>query len=203
MRNIDHRLLLPVLAAAALIAGCSSTHLVESWQDPATAVTPATPTRSVLVVAMNQDQVSRRIWEDEFVEAFAARQVAAHQAYQIFPGGVPDTSAVLERVGADGYDAVLVVSRARSQKEVEVVPARRPQRWGYYNWYYDRVREPATVETTLKIQVNTEFLRAEKGDVRLVWAGTSETVDPSSRAALRSSVAEAVVKELASAKILR
>jgi hypothetical protein len=203
MLRTDHRLLAGGLAVAALFVGCSSTQLVDSWRDPASGTVPATPTRSVLVVAMNRDQVSRRIWEDEFVEAFGARQVAARAAYEIFPGGVPDTSAVLERVGADGYDAVLVVSRSRAEKDVEVVPVASAPRWGHYSWYYDRIQGPATVETTVKIQVNTEFLRAVKGDVRLVWAGTSETVDPSSRAALRNSVANAVVKELADEKILR
>jgi hypothetical protein len=193
--------------ALALVAGCGTTSLTNMWRDPQ--YTPG-GVKSVLVIAVRKDQVIRRIWEDAFVHQFSQEGVAATPSYQVFPEAMPDTDAVREHVRTKGYDAVLVTSRVGTQEVSTYVPGyvtREPVTvfrplWGSYVTYYRDVYHPGYTETDSSVHVRTD-LWTNHGEGRLLWSGTSQTLDPRNSANFSHEVSDLVVDEMRKQHLIR
>jgi hypothetical protein len=205
VRFVSHRrgaLLLAACAAAAILGGCSGsgTQLVNMWRDP---TAPAQPIRRMLVVAVRKDPVNRRIWEDGFVAGLSKHGVAATPSYNLFPNAVPDTDAVVVAVREHDFDGVLVTHRLPTTTQQNYVPGYtrlepvwvRSRWYGTYHTYWSEVHEPGYVETD-KIVRNQVDLWNTIGDGRLVWSGTTESINPSSTAEVNRAITKLIVPEL-------
>jgi len=189
-------------AAAAILGGCSAggTQLVNMWKDPTASPTPL---RRVLVVAVRNNPVSRRIWEDGFVTALAKRGVEATPSYNLFPNAVPDTDAVAVAVRDRDFDGVLVTHRLPTTTQQNYVPGYthlepvwvRSRWYGTYHTYWEEVHEPGYVETDRVVR-NQVDLWSTVGDGRLIWSGTTESINPSSSAEVNAAIAKLIVPEL-------
>jgi len=197
--------LLLVLAVLALTGCASSTSLTNMWRDPEF----APPMRSILVIGVMRNPAGRRNWEDRMSEELSVHHVHAVPSYSLFPGELPDTDAVITGVQREGFDGVMIVHPLGTQSEthyvpgyVRTVPTLGYDRWDgvYYN-YYRRIYEPGYVETEQVVRHQID-LYSTGADGRLVWTGTSESVDPASRDEVRVKVADKVVAELVSARVL-
>lgn len=188
------------LGALLLMAGCGTTSLVNMWRDPQYS---SGSLRSVMVIAVRKDPVVRRIWEDAFVHQFTKEGVTATPSYQVFPDAMPDTDAVRQHVRDKGYDGVLITSRVGAQEVATYVPGYvtkepvtvfRPL-WGSYVTYYRDVYHPGYTEVDSAVHVRTD-LWTNPGEGKLVWSGTSTTLDPRSSANFSHEVSDLVVDEL-------
>lgn len=112
-------------------------------------------------------------------------------------------------VQREGFDGVMIVHPLGTQSEthyvpgyVRTVPTLGYDRWyGVYYNYYRRIYEPGYVETEQVVRHQIDVYSTGT-DGRLVWTGTSESVDPASRDEVRVKVADRVVSELVASKVL-
>jgi hypothetical protein len=185
---------------------CAGANLSNMWRDSTFAEAPM---RNLLVVALETDAGTRRLWEDGFSAEMMKHGAQVTPSFRLFPDALPDTEQVVEAVRDKGYDGVLVVHRLADETTVTTVPGyatvapvTRYDPWANrYRVYYRRVREPGYVETDRYVRHQIDVWTTREGG-RLVWTGLGSVVDPSSGDDVRNQVIRRVVPELASQKLL-
>jgi hypothetical protein len=192
--------LVALFAAALVVTGCASTTLVNMWKDPNQ---PRQPLTRWMVVTLRKDGTTRRIWEDGFVSALRQRGVRATPSYALFPASPPDTVALLQNIRRDGIQAVLIVHLASQRTVTRWVPGyvtvqpvwfRGP--WpGHYSIYYREMMSPGYLETDRIVRYETEVWTTGP-DGRVIWSGTTESINPGSAQAINREIADKIVPEL-------
>lgn len=194
----------PALRAAEVAAlgvtACTTTSLVNMWKDPNG---PRQPLNRVLVVTLRKSPATRRLWEDGFVASLNRHGVNATPSYQLFPDAAPDTVALADAVRSRGFDGLLLAHEVSASNETRYVsgylsaePVAYLSPWtGHYYGFYARVYAPGYLETDRVVRYETEVYDAREGG-RLVWSGTTESVNPASAAAVNKEIAHVVVPEL-------
>lgn len=205
--GVPRRLALPLAFAILALTGCAgpSTSLTNMWRDPQF----APPMQSIMVIGVMRNPAGRRNWEDRMSEELSAHHVHAVPSYSLFPGELPDTDAVITGVQRQGFDGVMIVHPLGTESQSHYVPGyvREVPTLGYDRWYgvyynyYRRIYEPGYVETEQVVRHQIDVY-STGADGRLVWTGTSESVDPASRDEVRVKVADKVVAELVASRVL-
>ena len=183
-----------------LSAACASTAMVNMWKDP---VYPQHPLMNVLVVTLRKDPVSRRIWEDGFVSALRASGVRATASYTLFPTALPDTGALIDSVRARGYDAMLIAHLVSASTITQWVPGyvMAQPRWypgpwrAHYALYWGALYAPGYLETDRVVRYETDMWMTE-GAGRLVWSGTTASINPTSARDVNREIADIIAPEL-------
>ncbi|HSB22852.1 MAG TPA: hypothetical protein VLE94_07040 [Burkholderiaceae bacterium] len=163
----------------AVLAGCASTQLKDTWKDPAFT---GPPLQRVLVIGAFKSDLNRRVFEDAFTAALQAAKTDAVASYVTLPesGAIPN-ERVRAAVKSTGSDAVLVTRVLRVRRDVNVTPAYMGPgfyRGGFYGWYGGAwAATPADVHVydVLTVESTLWNMRTDKP----VWAGTSEVTAPS------------------------
>jgi hypothetical protein len=165
--------------------------------------------KNVLVIAVRNDPVRRRMWEDGFVNGLAAYGVTAKQSYEIWANALPDTQTVRDEVRKDGFDAVLVNERPPSTAQLtwvqgysrrESVTRFDPATGGSYTTWQD-VEVPPTMDTTAVINYQTN-LWSTTDHGRLVWSATSHTTDAFSTQLIEYQTESLLLPEMAKSGLL-
>ncbi|MBL7982564.1 MAG: hypothetical protein JNL52_12230 [Flavobacteriales bacterium] len=168
-------------AVAALFIGCgSSTRLVTSWRDPSVSVEEGSLNK-VLFVALLKDEATRRAAEDELVARSKAQGVAS---YAYFGSNVEAINApgMNDRMINDGIDGVVIMRLVDLTKEQTYVPgtaypAYYASPYGYYGYAAPMYYNPGYVRTDVTYTIETNIYGTKQG--KLVWTGTTSTVNPS------------------------
>jgi hypothetical protein len=166
------------VVATALVAGCASTTLRDSWAD---ASYTRGPFKKWLVVGVGGESTAKRTFEDIMVAKLRARGVEALPGYDYLPPGRANESQLDGGVARSGADALMLVHLKRVQTRTEVtqtmVPGPAYPGFGWYGVYGGWYAVPqvtqydiATVETTVY----------EVYGKKLVWSGVTDTFDPRS-----------------------
>jgi hypothetical protein len=172
-----------MLVAVAILglAGCAASQLGNMWRDR---TFKTDGFKNVLVIAVRNDAVHRRMWEDGFASALAQYGVTAKQSYAIWPIALPDTQAVRDEVRKGGYDCVLINQRVPDSAQLtwvqgysrrESVTRYDPNSGAAYTTWQD-VSVPATMDTTAVVNFQTDMW-ATGEHARLVWSAASHTTD--------------------------
>jgi hypothetical protein len=171
-------------ALALLIVGCAGGgKLTQVWTNPAWS---APPMKNVYVVAVRNDPIRRRMWEDGFIAGLARHGVRATPSYTKYLGTAPDTQQVMNEVRTHGYDGVLVSMRLPDQTQQEVVGAATRQEAvteqnSFTGWYTTTLRDvelPGRVETST-VRTFETHIWSTAPPARLAWSGkmlTEESV---------------------------
>lgn len=196
MRAIrSHPMMLLLAVLSALVAGCASTTLRDSWSDPSYAHAPF---KQWIVVGVGGDTVAKRTFEDIMVAKLRARGTAASPGYRYLPEGRASESEFDAAVASAGADGVMMVHLRRVQTHTQVTRAMVPGPmypgfgwYGVYGGWYSipdiRQYDVATVETTIY---------AVDGR-KLIWSGVTETFDPRSVAQEAPQFADVILGALA------
>jgi hypothetical protein len=184
-------------AVLVLLAACASTTIRDQWYD---ADYRGGPFRKLLVLGVSSNVAERHTFEDIMAARIAATGVEAVQAYRYLPDSAQAPEAQLDQAvkaaGADG----LVMSRIRAidrrtSVSTVMVPGPPFGPWGYhyYGWYSGwypatdvRQYDIAIVETSV-FATNTK---------RVVWAGMTETFQPTSVADDAPGFANVIVRAM-------
>jgi hypothetical protein len=180
--------------------GCGgSSQLVNMWRDP---MYQDPPIEKPLVVALKNDPVLRRSWEDAMEAELNDRGVAAACSYRLFPESLPDTADVVEAVRTGGYDGVIVISQRDTRYDTHYVPGyvttEPVTRYGYWRGYhtvYREVHHPGYVETASVVRHHVDVWAARDGG-KLIWAATGESIDPTSSQSINREISALIVPEL-------
>lgn len=191
MRVTHRSALLVALCLHALACG-SATRIVTQWQAPQTA-----PLRfhKILALAMAPETAMERQAEDALCREI--EQVPCEPAsLTVFKRQPDDIAALKEQVRHAGFDGALVFRVVDAREKVTYVPPTYgPTFWGYYG--YARPRMPAAAgytHTDMVVRVETSIYSLRED--RLLWVGTTETMNPSSIDDLVGEIARAVRGQL-------
>jgi hypothetical protein len=190
-----------LLALIVGLGGCTKgTKIADTWKDPSTAPKPL---GKIVVVALTDDAVTKRMFEDHFAAALRDRGNDAVASYTFVDAG-PETNpdSLVATLRTAGYGAA-VTARPLGEDIKET------QTWGsgyyvpsaYYHWgsYYGMSYQAMTVtsynerSSVLYVEANLFDLASE----RLVWAARSGTTKTGKLKEGVDSYTGAVVKELA------
>jgi len=175
-----------VLAGAFSVVACGSTTYNSSWKAP-----DAQPINfageKVLALVVSPNESNRRAAEETLARELTALGVQGVAGYTVLPSEVvkADDRAkgreMVEKAGIAGIVAMRVVGK---DKEVTSSPGMwytRPYYgsfWGgYYGYGWGAVYEPGYIRTDTIVSVETLVYDLKQN--KLVWAGQSDTTNPS------------------------
>ena len=188
------------LVLAALIAGCGSTSIRESWTAP-----NAGPIEfeKILVVFMDSNEGTRRAAKDQLVSLIQGADAAA--SYTLFTSSEvanaeANEAAIRRKVDAEGFDGAIVMRSVSETQKLSYTPgmaypANYGGFYGYYGYGWGMAYSPGYLrtDTIVSVETNVYDLNADDG---LVWAGITETFNPSDTAKMAREIAQVVSKQL-------
>jgi hypothetical protein len=185
------------LVAAVVVSACSSTKLTTAWRAPTQEPIRFT---KVLALAINDSEAFRREAEDAICgRVQPTRCVAAYNV--IPPGELSDVDKAKARVKAAGFDGAVVFRVVDARDRVTYVPPTYgPTFWGYYGYAAPMMVSPGYNQVDRLVRVETSIYSVT--DDRLLWVGTTETVNPTSLPKLVEEIAAAVAKDMRKAGML-
>jgi hypothetical protein len=185
-----------ILACATLlVAACASTTLQTAWYDTTYA---GGPFKRILVVGVGANVANRRAFEDIFSQKLSATGTQGVPGYQFLPDDAranePAWDAGIAQSGADALLVVRVLGvDTKTQVSTMMVPG--PMYGGpYYRGWWG----PQMYSVPQVTQYDVADVEASLFDVktkRIVWAATTETVNPSSVAKETPGYADVIIKQ--------
>ena len=167
---------LPVLGAAlALLAGCATSSLVSQQANPAYV---GKPFRSVMVVAVTEDDLVRRTYEDRMVAQLGKRGAKGIPAYAaIGSRGRVEEAELRRAIAGSGAEGVLITRATRVDRSSGTVPGATVAvgvGWGGFTSYWETINVPPQQITGPSWTVTETRLFDAKNGV-LVWTGVMDT----------------------------
>ncbi len=195
---------LGLLLLTFTLQSCSSTKLVTRWADPDW---NGGHLHKVLVIGLFKDDLMRRHFEDEFVTELIAKGRQAEASYVLMPDlqkykDEKQLKTVVEKTGAD---AVLITSLKDIENRKTYVPPRveyapSPTMWGaygYYGYYMQTmtpVYTPGYTRSNKVVQLETRVFAVKNKE--MIWAGITESFNPSSSGEVIRELAATVVSDM-------
>ena len=175
-----------VVTAAAVAAACASTSFVSSWRNPA-AEPGSFKGQKVVALVMSKEQGVRFGAEDALARELTARGIVGIPAYSLIPKELTQdkekAKEFIEKANVVGVVAMRVVG-----KDQQINQSAGGMYWGgpayatfwgggYYGYGWGGVYSPGYIQTDTIVTV--EILVYSLKQDKLVWAGQSETTNPS------------------------
>ncbi len=190
-----------------LLASCATTTVTRTWRDPGFG---GPPLQKVLVCSLSRDEVTRRQIEDAFVLRLRADGVTGIPCYNVLPAGQTTGQQLQDVAASQGVDGILetLPAHVREVPVYSVAPAWAygvTPGWGPYydawgtDWGYVYGTGWAGEQTQVTIQAKAYSLQ-QNG--KLIWAGTSQTFDPSSEKSLISQIVPRFINAMAKSGVL-
>ncbi len=191
-----------VIVLLVTLAGCASTSIRDSWTAPG--IQGPLDYQKILVVFMDPTEATRRAAEDALVARIGSdRAVASHTMFtaQEVQNADQNESANRGKVEAAGIDSAVIMRLVNEQQKLSYSPGMTyPSYYGGFYGYYGRgwgmAYSPGYMRTDTVVSVETNLYSLD--DDKLIWAGTTETLNPNDVAKMVNEIADAVNKELRS-----
>ena len=198
--SMSKSIITAVFLTLAIACG-ARTSLSTVWKAPAARA----PVTRILVIAIADNPISKRSFEDTFAAELNSRGAEAAPSYLVLPADERlNEEMVREVVRQRDIEAVAITRLLKVDEEQQYVPprtdyARGPYYhgglYGYYGSAYDVVHTPGYWRTVTIVRLETRLYDAQTAD--LIWAAESDTFDPTSTADTIQSVTKAVSKRIA------
>ena len=191
-----------VVAAAVSVAACGSTTFQSTWKAPDAGQLKLEEGEKVVAMVVSGDEAKRRGFEAALVNELTQHGVEAVAASTVVPGDVGhDASKAKPYIEKTGAKYALVVQVTGQSKEVSSTPTMSAGMyggrrgfygggWGGYGWGW------GGSEIRTDTLVGVETLLYDLANDKLVWAGQSETMNPSKAESFMKELLNAVGDEL-------
>jgi len=183
-----------LIAMLLLLAGCASTTLRSAWFDPGYS---SGPFKRILVVGVGGTTADRRVFEDLFAQRLNASGTEGIPGYQFLSDSArqnePSWNEGIARSGADGL-LIVKVLRVDQQTRVSTTMVPGPMLGPYGGWWgpsWYAVPDVQQYETAI---VETDLFQVRTKTV--VWAGTTETFNPTTVARETPGFADVIIGQL-------
>ena len=186
--------------AITMIQGCSSSTLVDVWNNP---TYHETSLKKILIISMRKDPISRRIWEDAFVGELAKSGVKALPSYHLFPNVLPDTDQVTQVVQDKGFDGIIITRLLDQETKSHYVPgyviSDRQAQFNIFRQryiaYYHYIHHAAYVESEI-VDCRSIEVWTLRNEEQLIWSATSNSPEGNSVESVSDDVAGLVTGQL-------
>jgi len=188
--------LLALLLATLSLGACASTQFISTWQDPDVAFGKLDG-QKVAAFLISDNESSRRAVEDSLARELTARGAQGIAGYTLMSSkDAKDEAVAKTKLEEAGVEAVITLRLVSKEQVVNSTPAtwHLEPSYGKWNGYWVRgwreVYEPGYLREDTVVQVETLIYSMDsKG---MIWAGISETVNPTGADALIKDLAEAI-----------
>jgi hypothetical protein len=180
-----------------LLASCGpSTKIINSWRDPGVVVKTSELHKFVVAALLRNEGVRKRT-EDLMASYYPGRAVQSYK--ELGSAELKENEEFYnKKLKQEGFDGIVVMRLVKVDKNLRYVPGSYPvyyRTWrGYYAtaWpeYYDAGYY--TLDKTYYVEVNVYSV----ADNKLVWSGTTSTINPSGNEQLFDSVIKTVDKRM-------
>jgi hypothetical protein len=193
--DLAGRMLVGASASLALSACVSNTTFTSTWKAPD--AQPIDPEgRRVAAVFMSTDETSRRVAEDALVRKLNEHGAQGVATYNLIPSDeLQDKQRAKKRLvqaGVDGIVAMRVIDeKERTRVTYEPYYRTFSGYWGY-GWGVPYVPADVTTDTVLRVETLVYSLDRDK----LLWAGTSRSVNRTEVSKLVDEVADGAAKQM-------
>jgi hypothetical protein len=189
----------------AWLAACSSTSLVSEAVGPATS--PA-PMKRIAVVGVSEDRGQRERFENSFAAAIAGdAKVTAEPATKLVdPERSLDRELLQKALEGGGFDGILVVRKLGTRVEVTKTRPDVPANLDasaysdFHSQYVDSSFGGARENATRYVRLEVTLLRAR--DYERLWAGATDSREPSDLEHLAGELAGIVTERLRAHRML-
>lgn len=191
------------------LAACSSTSLVNRWNDPEF---KGPPLKKILVIGIIKDDIKRRSFEEEFSKLITAQGLTGIASYTLLPDlqGADEKEevlAVVDKVGADGVMVITLQGVSKEQRDIPPSVDYAPTMgygygmYGYYGMRHTSVYRPGytVTDTVVRLDVKTFAVSSEK----MIWAGKTESFNASSAATITSELEKLVISDMKKSGIVK
>jgi hypothetical protein len=202
---------LPVIIFIAFVlSSCSSTSLVNRWSDPEY---KGPALQKILVIGIIKDDIKRRSFEQEFANLITANDRTAVASYTLIPDlesadQKEEVLAAVEKVGADGVLVVTLQGVSKEQREVppsiDYVPTAGfgyGGMYGYYGMRHTAVYSPGYTVTDTIVRLDTKLFAVSSE--KMIWAGKTESFNPSSSQAVISELEKLVITDMKKSGLIK
>lgn len=170
-----------------LFACAPSTKLEKSWSDPSFNAKTMKPFTKVLIVAPGKDAVSQRVAEDKIVAKLKPGVGVASYTY-LKPSDT-DQQLADEKLLKDGFDGIVLMRLKQVEKTTSYTPGT-----SYGGWYGYRSYSPGYYSQDQTFIVETNFYSIPEH--KLLWSGTTSTLNPTSFESSMDQIIAAIKYEL-------
>ncbi|SHG72817.1 hypothetical protein SAMN05443549_10654 [Flavobacterium fluvii] len=182
---MKNKLFLAALAISLFTACGPSTQIVKSWSDPSLNGTTIKPFNKVLVIAQMKDDSSRRIAEDKIVASSPRGNFVA--SYSYLKPTQQDQKLVVADLLNQGIEGIILMRLTDIEKTTDYVQGTTYYGgWGYGGGYYGGYGgwgygggyygTPGYYEENKTYYVETNIFDVKSN--KLLWSGTTSTMNP-------------------------
>lgn len=182
---MKNKLFLAALAIGLFTACAPSTQITKVWTDPSVNASTIKPFNKVLVIAQLKDDSSRRIAEDKIVASSPKGNFVA--SYSYLKPTQQDQKLVVDDLLRDGVDGIILMRLTDVEKSTDYVQGNTYYGgWGYGGGYYGgyggwgyggaMYSTPGYYEENKTYYVETNIYDVKSN--KLLWSGTTSTLNP-------------------------
>jgi hypothetical protein len=176
------------LLAILPLGGCSLTRVKTSWKAPDV---QAIRFKKVVAFVITKDEAVRRNGEHQLCERI--RSVPCAPAFAVVADADRgDVEKLAQQVDAAGFDGAVVLRYAGQRTQQTYVPA--APLWGYYGYGWGMAYDPGYVRQDELVDVETAVYAVP--DRRLLWVGTTESMNPQDVRRTVDEIVDAVAAEM-------
>jgi hypothetical protein len=176
-----------------MISCSPSTEIVKSWRDPGSVVSESS-SKKILVVGLVKDEGSRRIVEDNLVKKFNGKAVASYTVLTEEMVKENKEGVLEQKLSQGGFTHILLVRLADIENETSYVPGTTTGYYGGYGRYYGygagMYGTPGYYTTDKNYYIETAVYSIIPD--KLLWTGTTKTVNPTKIEQTVNEIAQAV-----------
>jgi hypothetical protein len=172
---MKRKFLVPIFLVTILAACGPSTKISKSWMDPSVTAATWKPFQKVLVLGLVKDDATRRIVEDKLAAQLPGRAVESYKYLSAADTVDADVEAKLIK---DGFDGLVYMRLANVEQSTSYVPGTTYGGfYGYRGYGYGMYGSPGYYQEdkTYNVETNIYSLQPPK----LLWSGTTATMNPS------------------------
>jgi hypothetical protein len=197
---------LAVLGLSVLASACATTTFESSWRNPDAQPVNAQG-KKVLALFISPQESRRRSAEAAMARELTARGAIGVPAYTMFQQEqMQDTAMVFRRLQSEQFEGVIAMRVIDRNQETYTSPGyySAPMYgsfYGYYGYGWGAAYSPGY--TTTETIYSVESLVYSIPQNKLIWAGVSETVNPTRMDEFVAELADAIGNEMRSQGLLR
>lgn len=191
-----------VVVAALSVSACATTSYNSTWKAPDAPAVGSMAGKKVIGVVMTKNEGARRGAEDALARELTKVGVQGVPSYSILPANATEeqAKALFAKAGAAG---VVVLRPVAKDKEVVATPSMPmytgPMYGGYWGGYHGYGWGGAwgggtDIRTNTIVTVETLVYSLESN--KLVWAGQSQTTNPTKADSFVRELVQSAVKEM-------
>jgi len=179
------------------IVGCGpATQIEKSWHEPGATVKKEGS--KSLVLAMVKDETSRRVIEDNLVKRIGGDAVASYTFITSDMLKAADSNSFYNQLVKDKFTHVIMIRLADIEKETSYVHGSSMGFYGGYGMYYGygagMYGSPGYYTTDKNYFVETAVFSVSPD--KLLWTGTTKSVNPSKIEQTITEIANAVSEKM-------